>query len=63
MKTTNITIEGDTIYHDYCNVPVKVAKAIMTLLETCVDEDTDIVSAERSKEWGDRKVCNDDKIL
>ena len=43
MGTINISI-SDTDYEFY-NVPQKVAKAIITILQECENDDSDIVSA------------------
>lgn len=44
MATINITI-SDADYEFY-NVPIKVAKAVITLLHECENDESDIVSAE-----------------
>lgn len=44
MANINITI-SDTDYEFY-DVPYKVAKAIITLLHECENDDSDITSAE-----------------
>lgn len=43
MATIKIKIDTD---YEFYNVPVKVAKAIITLLHECENDDSDIVSAE-----------------
>ena len=41
-----ITISDGKISHDYYEVPNKVAKAIITLLNECGNTETEIVTAE-----------------
>lgn len=42
----NISISNGKISHDFYNVPPKVAKAVITLLEECGNDETEIVTAE-----------------
>lgn len=41
-----ITISDGIKSHDYYNVPNKVAKAIIILLEECGNSETEIITAE-----------------
>ena len=50
MATINISI-SDTDYEFY-NVPLKVAKAVITILQECENDDSDICSAESEIENG-----------
>ena len=47
MATINITI-SDTDYEFY-NVPIKVAKAVITILYECENDESDIVSTESGR--------------
>lgn len=42
----NISISNGKTSHDFYNVPTKVAKAIIVLLEECGNEETEIITAE-----------------
>lgn len=42
----NISISDGKRCHDFYNVPTKVAKAVITLLEECGNEETEIITAE-----------------
>ena len=42
----NISISNGKTSHDFYNVPTKVAKAIITLLEECGNSETEIITAE-----------------
>lgn len=42
----NISISNGKISHDFYNVPTKVAKAVITLLEECGNDETEIITAE-----------------
>ena len=45
-----ITISDKAIKHEYYNVPNKVAKAIITLLDECGNVETEIVTAESEEQ-------------
>lgn len=45
-----ITISNGKTNHDFYNVPTKVAKAVITLLEECGNSETEIVTAESEDE-------------
>lgn len=63
-----ISISNEKTSHDYYNVPNKVAKAIITLLEECGNSETKIVTAEsenqplpiKNKKRTYKKQDNDD---
>lgn len=42
----NISISNGKTSHDFYNVPTKVAKAVITLLEECGNDETEIITAE-----------------
>lgn len=42
----NISISNGKTSHDFYNVPPKVAKAVITLLEECGNDETEIITAE-----------------
>ena len=42
----NISISNEKTSHDFYNVPSKVAKAVITLLEECGNDETEIITAE-----------------
>lgn len=44
-----IVISAGTKHYDFYNVPDKVGKAIITLLQECEKDDSKIVSAERER--------------
>lgn len=46
----NISISDGKICHDFYKVPSKVAKAIITLLEECGNNETEIITAEGEEE-------------
>jgi hypothetical protein len=46
----NISISNGKTSHDFYNVPQKVAKAVITLLEECGNAETEIITAESENE-------------
>ena len=44
-----ITISMGNTDYEFYNVPVKVAKAVITLLHECENDDSDICSAESER--------------
>lgn len=41
-----IIISNGKTSHDFYNVPTKVAKAVIALLEECANDETEIITAE-----------------
>lgn len=46
----NISISNGKTSHDFYNVPPNVAKAVITLLEECGNDETEIITAESEDE-------------
>lgn len=44
--TISISNENGKRRHDFYNVPTKVAKAVIALLEECGNDETEIITAE-----------------
>ena len=45
-----VIISDDKVSHEYYNVPSKVAKALLALLDECGNDETEIIVAESDPE-------------
>lgn len=49
-RVCDISISNGKIIHHFYNVPPKVAKAVITLLEECGNDENEIITAESEVE-------------